>query len=244
MQKNTILFVIIAALGGFIAGFLLANSINRSQLTAGPVKKETTSSSATPAADDSNSELTAAEIKSKIAEADKNPTNFEYQKSLGTALYRYANATQAPELLSESARILDRANSIKSGDFDVLVSLGNARFDIAYATTDTAGFKTARDIYTQALEIKPNDPDVTTDRALTYFFQSPADYDKAASELQRVSDANPKHERSLQFLVQVFVKQNKIPEAEKALAKIKSINPSNRSLSELESKISEARSAK
>ena len=150
---------------------------------------------------------------------------------------------QDAALLAEAARILERANSLKSGDFDVLVALGNAKFDIAYANKDNKGFVAARDLYSKALEIKAGDPDVSTDRALTYFFLEPPDYDRAVAELQKVADANPKHERSLQFLVQALVKQNKLAEADKVLARLKGINPQNKSLSELESQISDARTA-
>src|SRR4051794_9486979 len=242
MHKNTILFVIIAALGGFIAGFLLANSINRSQLA---VVREKAPSAGAPAANTSSesqdSELSASEIKAKIADADKKPNDFEYQKNLGGALYKYAAMKQDADLLSESARILERANSLKAGDLDVLVALGNAKFDIAYANKNNAGFASAREIYTKALELKPGDPDIATDRALTYFFLDPADYDKARAELQKVVDANPKHERSLQFLIKAFVNQKKMADADKALAMLKNINPQNRSISELESEIAEAR---
>jgi DNA-binding SARP family transcriptional activator len=76
---------------------------------------------------------------------------------------------------------------------------------------------------------------------LTYFFEKPPDYDKAVAELQRVSRANPKHERSLQFLVQVFVKQNKPADAEKALNQLKAINANSTAIAELASQIAAAR---
>jgi len=242
MHKNTILFVIIAALGGFIAGFLLANSINRSQLI---VARDQGPSSSAPAAntsaDSQGTELTASEIRAKIVEADKKPNDFDYQKNLGGALYKYAAMKQDAALLVESARILERANSLKAGDIDVLVALGNAKFDIAYADKNNAGFASAREIYAKALELKPGDADISTDRALTYFFLEPPDYDKARTELQKIADANPKHERSLQFLVKALVNEKKIAEADKALARLKEINPQNRSMSELQDEITQAR---
>lgn len=244
MQKNTALLVIIAALGGFIGGFLLANALNRSQLSNLQSKAQLASPTASPSTGDGQElELTGAEIRAKIAEADKNPNNFDFQKDLGAALYRYASMKQDAALLAEAARILERANSLKSGDFDVLVSLGNARFDIAYANKDNKGFIAARELYTKALDIKAGDPDVSTDRALTYFFLEPSDYDRSVAELQKVADTYPKHERSRQFLVQALTKQNKLAEAENALAKLKALNPQNKAISELESQISEARTA-
>ena len=77
MHRNTIAFVIVAAIGGFIGGFWLANSINRSAANSPlPI------ANSTPAtlANSNTEELTNDEIAAKIAEADKNPTDFAYQK--------------------------------------------------------------------------------------------------------------------------------------------------------------------
>jgi tetratricopeptide (TPR) repeat protein len=119
--------------------------------------------------------------------------------------------------------------------------LGNAHFDVAFFKKDAAGFQTARDLYTKALVIRPDDADVRTDFGLTYFLQEPPAYDRAAAELQQVLAANPKHDRALQFLVQTYTKQGKLPEAEKSLAKLKEISPSDPSIPELTSQISAAR---
>ncbi len=242
MHKNTILFVIIAAFAGFVGGFWLANSINRSAGNTAVVQKPAANSTLTSKQSKEEPELTEDEIKAKIAEADKNAGNFTFQKELGTALYRYAAMKQDANLLSEATRILDRANSLNSKDFEVLVALGNAHFDIGFAKKDAAQYQKAREIYTNALEIKPGDTDVSTDLGLTYFLQEPPAYDKAATQLQKVSDNNPKHTRSLQFLVRVLVKQNKLPDAEKALAKLKGIDPNYDAIPDLASEISAARS--
>ncbi len=240
MHKNTILFVIIAAFAGFAGGFWLANSINRSAInSAGPL----------PASSNSNRpqtkeepDLTDDEIKAKIAEGDKNPTNFAFQKELGIALYTYAVMKKDASLFPEAVRILERASTLNAKDFDLLVVLGNAHFDIGFAQKNTTDFQKARETYSKALELKPGDADVQTDLGISYFVQEPPVYDKAVSELQKVSDANPKHKRSLQFLVQVFVKQDKISDAEKSLAKLKRIDPNNDAIPELTSLISEAQS--
>jgi tetratricopeptide (TPR) repeat protein len=242
MQKNTLLFVIIGTLAGFIGGFLLANSLNRSAFqTLRPQTEPSNRATSNSSDGQGDDELSANEIRQKIAEADKNPANFEFQKNLGVALYRYFTIKQDPALLKEAARILDRANSLNGRDFDVLVALGNARFDIGFAGKDASNFQAAREIYAKALEIKPGDPDVMTDYGLSYFIQEPPSYDKATAELQKVAAANPKHERSLQFLVRVFIKQNRLPDAEKALQKLQAINPSNDAIPELQSQLSAAR---
>lgn len=201
-----------------------ANSLSASSNSNRPQTKE-------------EADLTDEELKAKIAEADNNAGNFAFQKNLGTALYRYAAMKQDVKLLEEAARILDRANSLNSKDFDVLVILGNAHFDIGFAKKDAARYQKARESYTNALEIKPGDADVSTDLGLTWFLQEPPSYDKAAAKLQKVIDANPQHTRSMQFLVRTLIKHNKLSEAEKALDKLKTVDPQHDAIPDLTSEI-------
>lgn len=237
MQKNTLFFVVLALIVGLAVGFSVANYINRSEMRSTVPQKSANPSNSNSQQPKEETDLTDDELNAKIAKADKNPDDFTYQKNLGTALYQYATVKNDPSLLQEAVRILDRANSLNAKDFDVLVALGNAHFDIGFANKDTAQYKKAREVYTSALELKPGDPNVSTDLGLTYFLQEPPSYDKAAAQLQKVSDANPTHTRSLQFLVRVLVKQNKISEAEKTLAKLKSIDPNYDAIPDLTSEI-------
>lgn len=240
MQKNTFLFVILALVAGFVGGFWLANSINRSAMNTVGSQKILTNSNTSQSKNDLD--LTNDEIKAKIAEGDKNPTNFAFQKELGIALYTYAVMKKDAGLFPEAVRILERANALNAKDFDVLVALGNAYFDLGFVEKNTAEFQKARETYSKALDLKPGNADVQTDLGISYFVQQPPDYDRASVELQKVLDKNPKHERSLQFLVQIFVKQNKLSDAEKAFAKLKTINASNQAIPGLTSLISDAQS--
>ena len=145
-------------------------------------------------------------------------------------------------LFPQAIRILDRANSLSAKDFDILVTLGNAHFDLGFAEKNISEFQKARQTYAKALEIKPGDVDVQTDLGISYFVQEPPDYDKAVVELQKVSGTTAKSSRAMQFLVKIFVKQNKLAEADKTLAKLKSIDPSDDAIAELTTLISDARS--
>jgi tetratricopeptide (TPR) repeat protein len=240
MDKNTILFVIIALLAGFIGGFLLANSINRSEINSLRAQggRQTPQSNSNSQQDQT---LSDEELKSKIAEADKNPSNFAFQKDLGIALYRYALMKQDKDILAESLRILERANSLNNRDFDVLVSLGNAHFDIAFDKKDGAGFQKAREIYANALQVKPDDADVQTDIGISYFWQPSPDYNKAVATLEKIGAANPTHTRSMQYLARSYIKLGKFADAEKIVAKIKSINPNQDGLAELNSELAAAK---
>lgn len=242
MQRNPLAFVIVALVAGFIGGFWLANSINRSaQSSIGTGTVPSQIANTTGVQMSSTTELSPDEIRSKIAEADQNPNNFSFQKSLGIGLYRYGAMTQDISVLGESARILTRASGLDGRDFDVLVALGNAHFDIGYANKERASFEKSREIYNKALVVKPSDPDVRTDIGISYYLQEPPDCAKAAAELEKVAAANPNHDRSMQFLVQVYLKQNRIADAEKMLSKIKEINPQNRAVADLSSRIEAAK---
>src|SRR5258708_345666 len=122
MKGSSIGFILLALLAGFAGGFLFANKLNSSEIAAmrphaGPQPAAANSKQSQPNGDTA---LTTDELKTKIAEADKNPSNLGYQKGLGVSLYRYASMKQDQDLLAESIRILTRANSLDPKDFDVL----------------------------------------------------------------------------------------------------------------------------
>lgn len=240
MDKNTILFVIIALLVGFIGGFLLANSMNRAEINA--IRSLGGKQTSLPVQTNSQEPtLSDAELKAKIAEADANSSNFAFQKDLGIALYRYAAMKQDVGILAESQRILERANSLDNRDFDVLVSLGHAYFDLGFSKKDGAGFQKAREIYANALQIQPDDADIQTDIGISYYWQPSPDYNKAAAQLEKVGAANPTHTRSMQYLARSYIKLKRLADAEKLTAKIKSINPNEGGLAELNSELAAAK---
>lgn len=243
MQKNTILVVIIVGLLGFISGFLLANFLNRSEIADVRARNDG-AATGLPAAPGASVEpsLSPEEIRAKVAEADQNPQNFAFQKDLGLALYRYGAMTQNADLLEQSRRLLERASTLNTSDFDTLVGLGHAEFDIGYFRKDTSRFEKARENYQKALKLRPNDPDIQTDLGISYFVQEPPVYERAEAELKKVAAIDPKHERSLQFLIQVYARQKRIPEAKAALERLKGLNPANTAIKELGSQIENAES--
>lgn len=241
MDKNTVMVAIIALLLGFIGGFLLANSMNRAEMLS--LRSQGAPQSAQPSSNTQQGPtLSDEELRAKIAEADKNPSNFGFQKELGIALYRYAAMQQDVNILNESLRILERANSLNGRDFDVLVSLGNANFDIGFGKKDAARFQKARDIYNEALRLQPDDTDVQTDIGISYYWQPSPDYNKAVAQLEKVGAANPTHTRSMQYLARSYIKLGRFADAEKVVAKIKGVNPNEEAIATLTSEIAAAKS--
>lgn len=229
----------------FAGGFLVANSFNRNELESVRAENDRLRVNV---AETSNKaaefELSAEEIKTRIAEADGNPGNVKFNRDLAIALYRYGAIKKDVPILSESVRLLGRIQTLDQKDIDVQVTLGHAHFDIATFGKESARFKTARDIYTKVLELRPRDADVITDIALTYFLEEPPKLNSAAAEFQKALAINPKNERALQFYTQTLWQAGKNDEATKVLDKLKEVNSSNSAIPELETMLTQTPPAK
>jgi tetratricopeptide (TPR) repeat protein len=241
MNSKLFWLSILGIIISFFGGFYLANSLNGNELNKLRAENEQLKKgvSESPQNNTDNS-LSDEEIRQKIAEADKNPSNTPYQRNLGLALYRYGVMKQDANLIGESARLLQRVYDQNPKDYDVTVALGNAFFDIGFFKKDSPSMQKGREFYLKALEQKPDDVDVKADLGISYYVATPPDYEKAAVQLQRALDADPKHERALLFMTQTLLKQNKQAEAEKFLARLKEVNPQTPSLAELNSQISQS----
>ena len=222
----------------FAGGFLLANAINRSELNDLKAENSRLKVANSNGGDSQESVLSAEEIGSKIAEADANPANFQFQKDLGLALYKYASMKQDPALIKEAARLLDRANKLQSGDHDVVLGLANANFDIGYFEKNDNALANAREFYEQSLKQSPNDAEVRTDMALTYLFSEPPDNAKSVSLLKDSLKYDPRLEKTYEFLIQALIRENNLPEASDYLARLKKLNPQNTAAAALSSRIS------
>ncbi len=236
MTSRSIWIAIIASLLSFVAGFLFANTLNRSELAAKQVgSEEPKAGQSSDAPGSSDLSLTNDEIKKKIATADENPGNFAFQKNLGMSLYRYASLKQDANILPDALRIMERALSIEPEDRDLQIGVGNAYFDKGYFNKDNDSLVKAREFYRKSLVKMPNDADVRADLALTFFLQEPPDLETAVAEFEKALSSNPKHERALQFLAQTLIKQNESAKAAATLEKLKKVNPSNNAINELSS---------
>lgn len=234
MNSKSYIIIALAALVAFAGGFLLANTINRTESDV--LRAEVESLKAAQKASNSNSEslnLSNEEIDAKIAEADQRPDDLQYQKALGVALYRYGAMKQDVSIIEKAIRLLDRANGLDANDGDILMALGNSHFDIAYFRKENPAFEKARGYYQKALTQKPNDGSLRTDLALTYFLQEPADLANAAKEFEESIIDDPKNERAMQYYVQTLVKQGDTAKAKLVLEKLRALNPQGRALPEL-----------
>ncbi|HEX6125346.1 MAG TPA: tetratricopeptide repeat protein [Pyrinomonadaceae bacterium] len=234
MNPKSLSIVILSAAIGLIGGFILANSMNRGELTALRSENEQLKKLAT-SQPDANSSLTEEELKTAIDRADQSPTDAAIQRNVGVAIYRYGAMKEDVRLLQQAIRILDRALELKPDDYDVVLTLGNAHFDIGYFSKDNQSLERAREFYSKALSKKPDDVNVRTDVGLTYFLETPPDLERSVIEFRRSLALDPKHEKTLQFITQALARQNKITEASTYLEQLRSVNPRNESISGLAS---------
>lgn len=230
-----------ACLAGFIAGFIFANSLNRSELAKSSMIDQPQVQNNAPGTVPGGPLLTPEEIRERVAAADRSPTDFSFQRSLGLSLYRYASLRQDASILPDAIRIMQRALDLDPADRDLIIGLGNAHFDVGYFNKDNRSFETAREFYLKALARVPGDVDVRTDLALSYFLQEPSDLERAVAEFEKGLSIDPNHERSLQFLTQTYIKKNDLEKATETLERLKSLNPGHGAISELTASLAKSR---
>jgi tetratricopeptide (TPR) repeat protein len=244
VDKSKVLLALIGILAGFILGFLFANSQNRKEIDNLQNEIQRLKNSSTGQTDSTNqhtAELTLEEIRGAIAKADQNPNDIELQRNVGVSLYKYAMSQRDTRYLNDIARLLKRVANVSDKDYDLTVMLGNLFFDIAQKDEDPKLFLEARQWYQKALAMKPDDVNVRTDLGLTYFFANPPDVEKAIAEYRKSLAVNPKHELTLQNLIQALIFVKKFDEAQKRIEELRSVNSSNAALPELEKQLAQAK---
>lgn len=242
MQKSSLIISIIAVILSFAGGFFLANSINKKEISA--LQNEVSKLKSNEQGSNNQNTLTDEEIAQKIAEADKQPENIEFQKNLAIALYRYASMKQETKYLPDISRLMTRVYEKNPNEYDAIIFLGSVYFDLGAGKSDNESLKKAREFYQKALVIKPKEIEVQTDLGLTYLLSNPPEPDKAVAELQKSLQLNAKHEKTLQNMIQAKIGNGKTAEAEEFLQKLKEVNPTNEAIAELSAKVEQSKTKK
>ncbi len=236
MQGKHYVIIAIVALAAFAGGFFVANRLNRAETDRIRTEIDSLKAATNQQADQSKSlALSDEEIAAKLAEAERNASDFQFQKSLGIALYRYGAMKQDAAVIEKALPVLERANGLQPNEVDVLTALGNAHFDIGYFRKENEPFIKSREYYARAMNLRPKDVELQTDIALTYFLQQPPDLERASAEFERSLALDPKHEKTLQFYAKALAKQEKREKAKDLIERLKAVNPQNPSIAELTS---------
>jgi tetratricopeptide (TPR) repeat protein len=229
---------------GFGIGFVFANSVNRRETEQ--LRAELSSSvqntqrlfpaegalaaSATPA------EVSNEEMQAAIARADADPRDIFLQRNLGQYLYLYSAQPGGAKILPDAIRLLERAYRNDPDNYDTLVLLGNANFNLAQAT-DAKRFAEARTFYEKALRVKPRDARVRIDLGLTYLYGDPSDPRRAIAEYERALAIEPRNEAATQNLAAALIGAGEIERAQQTLEQLRQLNPNNPVVSDLKAQL-------
>jgi tetratricopeptide (TPR) repeat protein len=120
-------------------------------------------------------------------------------------------------------------------DAEAIRKLANLNFDIRNWTR-------ALELYERYLKLKPNDADAISD--VGFCFRELKQFDKALAEFRRAQVANPNLWQSFfNEVVILGIDQNRFDEADKALAKLRKMQPNNADIEQLAANIARRRAA-
>ena len=259
LNSRTVLAGAACLVIGFLAGFFLANGINRGEqeklkaevasLRAGGAVKaaaEQQQGGGQPASapgGDSLPTLTDEQLKNAVAQADASPSDPELQHKVGQALYLYAWEKGNAQILPDVARLLKRAHALDPKNYRTVVLAGDAHFLLANQRGDNTLLGEARKFYETALALKPDDAQVRTNFGRTYFYNKPSDAGRAISEFRRALQSDPGEELAVQSLAAALIETGGFEEAGRRLDELEKLNPSNAELSNLRAQLEQKRNA-
>ena len=262
LSTRTIVVGVACLVIGFLAGFFLANGINRGEteklsaeviaLRAGgagggsggkAAPQQGGGQQTSSGGGDSFPQLTDEQLANAVSKADAAPTDAELQRKVGQALYVYAWQTGNAAILPDVARILRRAHELDPKDFKTTVMAGDAQFLIARSKNDPQALTDSRKLYESALASQPDDAVVRTSLGLTYFYGNPSDPQRAIREYRRALQSDPRQEMSVQSLAAALIETGGFEEAGRRLDELEKLNASNAELPNLRAQLEQKRNA-
>ncbi|HEX7316685.1 MAG TPA: hypothetical protein VF297_22475 [Pyrinomonadaceae bacterium] len=258
--RNTsgiVIGVVVGIVLGFLGGFFLANGINREEhakLTAELAAARAGGASqrggagknqqASAPGGELSQTVTEEQMQNAVKRADQSPQDVELQKKVGQGLLMYASETGNASYLSDGARILKRAHDLDPKDYKTTVMAGDAQFLVErQGGGDTKLIAEARKLYEAALAAKPDDPIVRTKLGLTYFYDAPANPQRAVGEYRRALQSDPRQEMTLQSLAAALIETGGLDEAARRLDELEKVNASNTELPGLRAQLEQKRNA-
>jgi tetratricopeptide (TPR) repeat protein len=235
MNRDNLLFSIIGVLFGYVVAFTFVVYFNQSQ----PVPRAASSTGGTLAGEGvpADSALPTNEVKERqrlqsaaqtaAQTAREDSKNFDAQ-------WTAAEASLGAEDFEGAIDFLTRANQLRPDDYKTLVRLGHANFA-------AKRFDTAERWFRAALAKKPDDGDVRSELALTFFMREPPQPEKAVAELRRGLEQNPDHLPTLHNLALMLMQTRDYEAAAATLDRLEEVNPRYERLPALREALEEAR---
>lgn len=220
MNRDNLLFSIIGVLFGYVVAFTFVVYFNQSQpmprVGAAPAGGTLAGESSpgggalpTNEVKDRQRLRSAAEQAAQTAREDTK--NFDAQKNA-------AEASLEAEDFEGAIDFLTRANQLRPDDFKTLVRLG-------HANSAAGRFDTAERWFRAALSKKPDDGDVRSELALTFFMRDPPQPEKAVAELKRGLEQNPDHVPTLHNLSLMLIQTRDYEGAAATLDRLEQVSP-------------------
>jgi tetratricopeptide (TPR) repeat protein len=227
MKKDDLLFSLVGVGFGLFFGFSFATWANQRAAASrtSPARGEGEQSSIAVA---DRGKQSAAELQAAVRLARENAKDYDAQMAAARLSYE-------AERYDDALGFLLRANELKPDSLEPVVALG-------HVNADARNYQAAEKWFAAALVKEPNDADVRADLARTLLLRQPPDYERAAAELRRVLQSDPRHEAALQFLSFVLAQKGEQGEARATVERLAEVNPQNPSIKRLREEI-EARAA-
>lgn len=201
---------------GLTAGFIIANSINRSNSNEIGVATMNDAAlpvqNAAPATSTSQSAM-LPDVSEMIRKAESEPNNFATQMRTGDMYAKIGKFDRAVEFYKKGV-------VIQPNDFNANVVLANALFD-------SRQFEEAEGYYSKAININGRDVNARTDLGTTFVERSKPDYDRAIAEFKSALEIEPRHEPTLYYLGIAYFRKGDTSYAQKALTDLEQVNPSS-----------------
>lgn len=251
MNAQKLIFLVVGVALGFVAGFWLANGVNRGEQEKLRAEATRLRAEAAKSEEARNAEreragggqaiptLTEEQLRAAVERADASPSDAKLQQMSGQALYVYAREKSNAVILPDVVRILRRAHDAEPKNLTTTTMLGDALYLLAQTTGETAHLAEARKFYGQALAQKPDEIYVRTSLGLTYFYDKPSDPRAAVREYRKALEIDARHEPTLQGLVAALAAAGEVSEAEKSLRLLEEVNPANPELPNLRAQLAQ-----
>lgn len=225
MTRENVLFAVVGLLAGYVLAFHLVVYFNQQEPPAGAARAGVEGAVPTNEVKERQRLQTAAEAAARAAREDAQ--NFDAQAGA-------AQASLDAQDYEGAIDFLTRANQLRPGDYDTLVKLGQAnsaarRFDVAERW------------FRAALAKRPDDGDVRTGLAATYYYRTPPQPEKAMAVLRETLARDPGHAPSLNGLAFMLIEAGKLDEAEQTIDRLERADPSFPQLPDLRDELRQAR---
>ena len=233
MNRENVLFIVVGVLLGYIVAFHLVVYWNQGEAaTAGGAPAGAGVPADHPEVPTNDVKerqrlQTAAEEAGRVARADSR--NFDAQAAAARAFLAARDFEGAIDFLT-------RANQLRPEDHETLVQLG-------HANNGARRFEDAERWYKAALARRPDDPDVRTELAATYYFREPPQPDKAMAVLRETLQRDPGHVATLHNLAFLLIEARRFDEADETLKRLERADPSYPQLPGLRQELEKARAS-